>query len=574
MFSTDHFKDKEIDFILYPSRLASSLVSLPIDIVRERREQKKLKEVEQRDVPSYLFTSDTMNILNYVAYKSTRYQNNFKKEWVWMKDNEKIIRDFIKIISRHRICEGFELVHTCNDDLLFIKQVKLEKHHGSLEENVVPSLIQYLIKYDKKNKNLVHTKLFLDRENGHYSIHNKKFSKRKKKKSKCISYNQNDFFKQLSGYFMSIDKFLFTNICTYHNLLMNALDRRVKNVSYSFLSKSRAYRSGLMVVTNAAPAGQYGIQRKKISFVTYGAELALLSELCYFKGLLNDQYSSIARTHQDELLIRLKILILFEDMKKYMINSYPALSLPYNKEKEREVNQEDLHRSIHHQEFEVNPEENEKEVNTDNTEFWLPTEYISGEDIDFSIDLLLDNSEKLGEHKFDVPDMPHSMIKNNEFRDSYYSNFYKKMLTVFEKFSDYQISSQKYRVEDMLFVKLISKDQLFIIKINTFEVFYKKSFQYIKKGTNVFMKANFYQINNVMIGLSFNETESILHDLNPNYNSTHEWTREYFEVEENVHVDYSEFGLDDYFEEDDEEWITMEKSIDSIIKNFIIYINS
>ena len=126
----------------------------------------------------------------------------------------------------------------------------------------------------------------------------------------------------------------------------------------------------------------------------------------------------------------------------------------------------------------------------------------------------------------------------------------------------------------MIFVKLICKDQLFVIKINTFDSFYRKSIRYIKKGKDVFIKATYYQINNVMIGLSYNETKSILHDLNPNYTQTHEWTKEYFDIDKNMQIDYSDFDLDYYLEEDDDEWLNLEKNLEYIIKNFQAYLNA
>ena len=229
-------------------------------------------------LPSYLFASENMNIFNFIADKGVRLSNNFCSKWVWIKDNEKIIRDFVKIISRHRICEGFELVHTCNDDLLFIKNIKIEKHHGNLKESIAPSLVQYLIKYDKTNFTYIQTELYMEKESGHFNINSKKFSKRKKKKVKAISYNERDFYSQLAKYIKEIDKFLFSNICTYHNLLVNALDKRVKNINYSFLNKYKKHRKGLVAYTDHF-RGQNQSGRPKISYVTYGGQNPLKSEL-------------------------------------------------------------------------------------------------------------------------------------------------------------------------------------------------------------------------------------------------------------------------------------------------------
>ena len=280
-----------------------------------------------------------------------------------------------------------------------------------------------------------------------------------------------------------------------------------------------------------------------------------------------------------ELQARLKILVLFEDMRKYMRHSYPALYQPYNKQKERLYSTNQNSR-MDDSEFNIEGEDDEDYFITNTPEYAIKPEEISGEDIEFNIDLLLNNSKNLGIHEFNVPDIPQNMIRNIKFRDNYYSEFYSGLLKIFEEFSDYQIDpqqsvvqSQQYKAESLLFVKLISKDQLFIIKIDTFKAFFHKSFQYIKKGHNVFTKATYYHINNVMSGLSYNESESILHDLNPDYHFTHEWTKEYFDTEENVQIDFSEFGLDYYYEDDDDEWLHIEKNIKNIKDNFMHFIN-
>lgn len=66
------------------------------------------------------------------------------------------------------------------------------------------------------------------------------------------------------------------------------------------------------------------------------AKRSITSEICYFKGLLDDQYCNLVRTDRDEQQMKIKIIILNEDMRKYMKNSYTSLSLPYNKEIERQ----------------------------------------------------------------------------------------------------------------------------------------------------------------------------------------------------------------------------------------------
>ena len=617
LFTNEDMKNKDCTYIVYQNRVSSLLVNLPLDISRANRKkyldylrlQKynsgSSKEAWNNDninisleslkLPSYLFASENMNIFNFIADKGLRLSNNFCSKWVWIKDNEKIARDFVKIISRHRICEGFELVHTWNDDLLFIKNIKIEKHYGNLKESISPSLVQYVIKYRKSQMNTyVQTELYMEKESGHFNINSKKFSKRRKKKVKSIWYNERDFYSQLAKYIKEIDKFLFSNICTYHTLLMNALDKRVKNINYSFLNKYKRHRKGLVAYTDHDPRGQIQSGRPRISYVTYGGQNPLKSELWYFKGILDNKYLSVNKitsiksqvvkapkiwTTSIELQARLKILVLFEDMRKYMRQSYPALYQPYDKQKERLYS---MNQTIRTDDSDINieGEDDEDYFIMNSPEYVIKPEEISGEDIEFNIDLLLNNSKNLGIHEFNVPDIPQTLIRNTKFRDNYYSEFYSGLLKIFEDFSDYQIypqqgvvRSQLYKAEKLLFVKLISKDQLFIIKIDTFKAFFHKSFQYIKKGHSVFTKATYYQINNVMSGLSYNESESILHDLNPDYHSTREWTKEYFDIEENVQIDFSEFGLDYYYEDDDEEWLQIEKNIRNIKDNFMHFIN-
>jgi hypothetical protein len=61
-------------------------------------------------------------------------------------------------------------------------------------------------------------------------------------------------------------------------------------------------------------------------------------------------------------------------------------------------------------------------------------EIIFGEELDFSIDLLLDNSENLGETRFAVPDLPLPVVKNAKFIDLYYREFYSRLIDIFKEF--------------------------------------------------------------------------------------------------------------------------------------------
>ena len=93
----------------------------------------------------------------------------------------------------------------------------------------------------KKRQNRETKKSCDDCNNENIQDNNKpkqKFSNRKNKRAKDMNYGEKDFFKQLSNYFTGIDKFLFTNICTYHNLLMNALNSRVNTTRIKLVSNN------------------------------------------------------------------------------------------------------------------------------------------------------------------------------------------------------------------------------------------------------------------------------------------------------------------------------------------------
>jgi hypothetical protein len=127
-------KSKNLTYIVYQNRVSSLLVSLPVDVIAKRkriekqgkryrklsniskRSAQKLRKHEtegcQEALPAYLYSGNVSSIFSFIAYKSVRLANNYCKKWVWIKENKKIIADFINILSRHRINEGFELVHT------------------------------------------------------------------------------------------------------------------------------------------------------------------------------------------------------------------------------------------------------------------------------------------------------------------------------------------------------------------------------------------------------------------------------------------------------------------------------
>ncbi|CAI2385005.1 unnamed protein product [Moneuplotes crassus] len=614
IFTNEEMKAKGITYILYDSRVSSLLVTLPIDVINKRKRLERQAELEKnnpsyktkstlnhemnnsgdfKEIPNYIFRADSMNIFNFVPYKHVRLANSFCKKWIWCQRNKKIIQDFINIIARHRICEGFELVHTCNDELLFIKVVKLEKYYTGKNCAKVQSLIQYLIKQDKNNPTYVKTEIYLEKESGHYHIksekkdpeHQKKvscdecechekeeeikiketheccdrcefsqsvlnnenkprikFSSRKKKRVKDVRYREINFFQQLCNYFTGMDKFLFTNICTYHNLLTNALERRVDMTRDKIINKQ-----------------------------------PITSEICYFQGTMDDKYINIIRTLHDEMRMKLKIIMINEDMRKYMKDNYLNIHT-YNKENEKKLLEEiDQLRGSDDDNIDAqnnDEKEEQKQTHNENTIHGCSCapEKIFGENIGLSIDLLLDNSEKIGEEHFYVPDVPGSLILNSEFGQKYYEKFYGALLKVFEDFADHQIDSQKYQKEENFFLKCISKDQLFVIKINTFEIFYRKSIRFIKKGKDVFIKASYFHINNVLLNLSYNDTKMILHNLNPHYEVTQEWTKEYFGKQKNIQIDYSDFDLDYYLEEENEDWLNFETNVLKVINNFMNFL--
>jgi hypothetical protein len=206
LFVNEDMKSKNLSYIVYKQRVSSLLVSLPIDIINRynklKLEKDKKSRLEARRasvqpdpqeneppqenlIPRYIFQSDSMNLFNFIALKTIRMANNFRKCWIWVKENKKTIADFIKIIARHRILEGYELVHTCNDDLLFIKTIKLEKHGLDGKITCTPALVQYLIKQDKSDPTYVKTEVYMEKESGRYSIKNKKIKSTDAINPKC-----------------------------------------------------------------------------------------------------------------------------------------------------------------------------------------------------------------------------------------------------------------------------------------------------------------------------------------------------------------------------------------------------
>ena len=118
-------------------------------------------------------------------------------------------------------------------------------------------------------------------------------------------------------------------------------------------------------------------------------------------------------------------------MAKYMKFSYPNIA--YNKDNERKPIQElDLRNHEDSDEEIVNTNYEEQKDHPQGCS--CEPKRISGEHIDLSIDLLLDNSENLGEHRFDVPNTPESLIQDQDFREKYYESFYHKLLKIFEGF--------------------------------------------------------------------------------------------------------------------------------------------
>ena len=195
LFEGEELKEMNLTYILYDNRVSSLLMNLPCDIylkenniVNDKRQRKSSgssfkslskkrasieKENLEKQIPNYLYKGTYMSIFNFIPYKSIRQANCFCKKWIWIKDNNKIVQDFIHILSRYRLWEGFELVHTCNDDLLFIKIFKLEKHNSNEEERIYECTAQYLIRHDKKNPTWIKTELYLEKESGFYSIKQK-----------------------------------------------------------------------------------------------------------------------------------------------------------------------------------------------------------------------------------------------------------------------------------------------------------------------------------------------------------------------------------------------------------------
>ena len=194
LFTCDEQKDMNLTYILYQNRVSSVLMNLPWDFylnsassIEEKPKQhsnsilkisapKKSKSRKislDMKIPDYLFKGTNMNVFNFVPYKSIRQANWFCKKWLWINDNKKITIDFIHILSRYRLWEGFELVHTCNNDLMFVKVFCIEKHNVDEEKREYECTAQYFIKQDRKNPTCIKTELYLEKESGFYSIKQK-----------------------------------------------------------------------------------------------------------------------------------------------------------------------------------------------------------------------------------------------------------------------------------------------------------------------------------------------------------------------------------------------------------------
>jgi hypothetical protein len=86
----------------------------------------------------------------------------------------------------------------------------------------------------------------------------------------------------------------------------------------------------------------------------------ITSEICYFKGMLDKNYIDVIRSYQDEQHMKLKIIIINEDMRKYMKLSYPQLNMPYNKENERRPIAELQHHNDIESEEEIEYKDNQQ----------------------------------------------------------------------------------------------------------------------------------------------------------------------------------------------------------------------
>lgn len=105
-----------------------------------------------------------------------------------------------------------------------------------------------------------------------------------------------NFFPKLSEYMFEVDKFLFNNICTYHNIIKNSILKMVE-----------------------------------VNPTNSNADSLIKSEVCYFKNIFTEDVEQALKSVKSrkrlklEFSIKSKMQMLKRDWGEFLRNSYPEL---------------------------------------------------------------------------------------------------------------------------------------------------------------------------------------------------------------------------------------------------------
>ena len=109
-----------------------------------------------------------------------------------------------------------------------------------------------------------------------------------------------NFFPRLSEYIFEVDKYLFNNICTYHNIIKNSILKMVDT-------------SSLNLAGNLLQ------------------DALIKSEVCYFKNIFTQEVEQALQSSKSRKRLRLefqiksKMQMLKRDWGEYLRTSYPEL---------------------------------------------------------------------------------------------------------------------------------------------------------------------------------------------------------------------------------------------------------
>ena len=188
-----------------------------------------------------------------------------------------------------------------------------------------------------------------------------------------------NFFHEFNEHIFSVDKFLFNNICTYHNIVKNSVLKLI-NAQETPLIKS---------------------------------------EVCYFKNL-NINRIKQRRSMRLELAIRQKMQMFKRDCKEFLKSGYPELfnAIKEEDDKDRESFVENDHRR-------------------NNTSSVVQERVMEESSFILQIEELLENSKEIKTEEFKIPRFIFN--KKKEIVREIAGKFYDQMLRVYEDFADFKI---------------------------------------------------------------------------------------------------------------------------------------